>query len=80
MKLAFFWFMRWAPGTLLIVIGVANIVAGYVPALEDRIGHAPLPLSIGMIVFGCLSTALSFWVAGVERRYQQLVASRRSNA
>ena len=80
MKLVLVWIMRWVPGALLTVIGVANIVAGYVPALENRIGHAPLALSIGLIVFGCLSMALSFWVAGVENRYRQFVASRRADA
>jgi hypothetical protein len=80
MRLAFIWFMRWAPGTVLIVIGSANIAAGYVPALKDRIGHAPLALSLGIIVFGCLSVALAFWVTGVEKRYRQFVTSRRANA
>jgi hypothetical protein len=80
MKLALVWFMRWAPGTVLVVIGVANIVAGYVPALERRIGHGPLPLSIGVIVFGSLSLALAVWVTSVEKRYRQFIASRRANA
>jgi hypothetical protein len=80
MKLLIFWLGRWVPATILIVIGVSQIVAGYVPALEERIGRAPLPLSIGAIVLGCLSMALSFWIAQVHKRYRQYVASRRTNA
>jgi hypothetical protein len=80
MKLALILFMRWVPGTVLVVSGIAGVVAGYVPALQDRIGHAPVPLSIGMIVFGSLSLALSFWVASVHRRYRQFVASRQASA
>ncbi|HEY3800622.1 MAG TPA: hypothetical protein VGL58_19895 [Caulobacteraceae bacterium] len=80
MKLALVWFMRWAPGAVLVAIGVASIAAGYVPALEHRIGHGPLPLSIGVIVFGSLSLALAVWITSVEKRYRQFIASRRANA
>jgi hypothetical protein len=80
MKLALVWLMRWVPGTVLVVIGVANIVAGYVPALARRIGHGPFALSIGVIVFGGLSLALTVWVTSVEKRYRQFIASRRANA
>jgi hypothetical protein len=79
-KLLIFWLGRLVPATILIVIGVAEIIAGYVPALKERIGHAPLPLSIGGIVLGCLSVALSFWIVRVHQRYRKFVASRRAHA
>ena len=77
---AFVWFMRWAPGTVLLVMGVAYIVAHYVPALEDQIGHPPLPLSIGVAVFGSLNVALACWSTSVEKRYRRFIASRRADA
>ena len=80
MKLLIFWLGRLVPAAVLIVIGVSQIVAGYVPKLEERIGHAPLPLSIGIIVLGLLSMALSSWIAQVHKRYRQYVASRQADA
>jgi hypothetical protein len=70
MKLLIFWLGRWVPTVLLIGAGVWAI------AVE----HAPLPLPIAAIVVGCLSAALSFWIARVHRRYRQFVASRQTHA
>lgn len=78
MKLALVWFSRFVPASLLIGIGLAQIVAGYVPALKDRSGQAPVPLTVGMIVVGSLSMALSVWVVSVEQRYKRFVASRQA--
>ncbi|HWA60836.1 MAG TPA: hypothetical protein VG939_05650 [Caulobacteraceae bacterium] len=77
MKVLVLWIGRWVPATLLLVIGIETITARFVPSLDDRTGHAPLPLSIGMIVLGGLSMALSLWVARLRRRYRQYVAAKR---
>jgi hypothetical protein len=70
MKLTIFWLGRWAPAILLIGIGASEIVAG----------RAPLPLSIGAIVLGCLSMATSVWIAQVHRRYRRFLAWRQTHA
>jgi hypothetical protein len=70
MKLLIFWLGRFVPAAILIGVGGYEIVAG----------HAPLPLSIGAIVLGCLSVALSIWIARVFKRHRQYVTSRRANA
>jgi hypothetical protein len=66
MKLLIFWLGRLVPAAILIGVGAWEITAG----------HAFLPLFIGAIVLGCLSLALSLWIARVHRRYRHFVASR----
>ena len=79
-QLAVIWFARVVPGTLLIVIGVSNILAGYVPKLRDWLGRAPLPLSIGVTVLGTLYVALQFYLARLRRRYKLMIEMRQANA
>jgi hypothetical protein len=74
------WFMRVVAPTVFVVVGVANIVAGYVPSLADRMGHAPWPLSVGLIVLGGLGAAHSFWIVRVHQRHRQFMSSRQANA
>jgi uncharacterized RDD family membrane protein YckC len=79
-QLAIIWFARVVPATLLIVIGVSSILAGYVPEFRDWIGHAPLPLSIGVTVLGVLYAALQFYLVHLRRRYRLMIEARQSNA
>lgn len=79
-QLAIIWFARVVPATLFIVIGVSSILAGYVPELQGWVGHAPLPLSIGVTVFGVLLAALQFYLAHLRRRYRLMIEARQANA
>jgi hypothetical protein len=69
------WFLRLVsllPCAALILIGVANIVSGYVPWLAARIGHAPIWLSVGIIVFGAVGASPSLWLMRLRLRWTNM--------
>jgi drug/metabolite transporter superfamily protein YnfA len=80
MKLWIFAILYLPPGVVLMAIGIAEIVSGYVPWLAAQIGHAPTWLSVAAIVLGALSASLTLSVMYLRQRVRNLVALRRTNA
>jgi len=71
--------MYLAPGATLVVLGIAGIISGHAPWLAAKVGHAPIWLSVGMIVFGVLGAAPYLAVMYLRRRLRNLAAMKRTN-
>ena len=64
-------------GLILLTIGLANLISDRVPWLMDRMGHAPILLSVFCIVVGTLSLSLALLVNYLRWRLRKM---RRANA
>ena len=60
------------PGAVLVVIGVANLMSSYVPWIATNVGHAPIWLSAGLIVFGVLGVSPYLVVMRLRRRLRNM--------
>lgn len=61
-------FFRYAPGAILVLVGIAQF------------RHGPWWLCVALIAFGGLAVALPLYVDYLRRRLRRIIASRQTHA